>query len=240
MNLTIHLPDKPISDHPPLIRVLWDVFPRGCVPCPMVVNLVDNSMPITMQWQFFIMAIISWMSNAAALFGYKKFACNLKGLGAPNNPRADFINWENTTRTPPAFHKVITMGGAVHAIKSYDETTREYVLESFDGRKPPPLKPEKVYPLRPEKVNIDDYLYTPKTTPWLFYWATIGDNIELADRSYRVRPFPPETAQPVMPFVGDYSNYTEIRIHEALVSEIAANVAIPCPYNPARPLLWAE
>jgi len=239
MNLSIHLPNKPVVVRPRLLRVLWDSFPRGCAPCPMVMNLVDNAMPITKQWQFFVMAINRWMPNPAALFGYKKFACNLKGLGDPDNPRADFINWENTGKTLPSFHKVLTMGGACHEIIRHDEATREYVLWTFDGRFPPPLKLNRPYPETPDEVSLDDYLYNPGTHPWKFYWATIGGIQQQLDGTYGVRPFPPEETQPVMPFVGDYSNYTEVRIHEALVKELPAVEAVPNPYNPSKPLFWS-
>lgn len=54
----------------------------------------------------------------------------------------------------------------------------------FDSRKPPPLKPGKTYPTRVQDVDPDDYVYLPRTHPWMFLTANI------VNRSGEVVQFP--------------------------------------------------
>jgi len=46
-------------------------------------------------------------------------------------------------------------------------------VTTFDGRKPPPLKPGRSYPDRVEDVNIDDYVYNPQLNREMFLVCNI-------------------------------------------------------------------
>lgn len=46
-------------------------------------------------------------------------------------------------------------------------------VTTLDSRVPPPLKEGRSYPSRVEDANIDDYLYSPRTHPWMFMVANI-------------------------------------------------------------------
>lgn len=137
---------------------------------PEVFVLYDYSIPLTQQWQYFCRAANMGMTPAkvAALFGDRKAFCNRMGLGEPSDPRADWLNEENTGREDPKLSKAYTCGGSLLA----GEPEGNYLwVRHFDGNQPPPLKPGKAYPLRVEDIDPDDYVYHPSNAPWMFLVA---------------------------------------------------------------------
>lgn len=151
---------------------------------PQVFTLLEQSVSVTRQWQYFIRAINCNMQieRVSAIFGWFRAFCNKKGLGNPDDPRADYLLSESTTSPNPQFDKVRTCARSVLAgVESQDDL----MVHTLDGRQPPKLKAGRAYPQRVENINLDDYFYSPRTHPWLFFTANNvqpdGDTVPFSD-----------------------------------------------------------
>lgn len=104
----------------------------------------------------------------------------------------------------------------------------------MDGNNPPALKPGKTYPQRIQDINPDDYLYTPRTHPWLFFAANTVSSV-LGGGS-RIFPFPRGVSYP---WKGDGWKYTFMphvargTINYALskLTKLQPGAPIPSPYR---------
>lgn len=136
---------------------------------PAIVNLLAQSMKITREWQF---AIRAWNYNmpvekVSAIFGFEKAFTNGTGFGDPDDKRRNYLLSESLTSTEdPQFDKARTCIRATHT----GLTGGDYLyLDYMDGTAPPELKPGKRQPRTVDEINIEDYLYTPQSHPWMFF-----------------------------------------------------------------------
>jgi hypothetical protein len=108
-------------------------------------------------------------------------------------------------------------------------------VHMFDSRQPPLLKPGRSYPSRVQDVNPDDYLYMPRTHPWMFLTATI------VNRSGEVVQFPRGA---VYPWTGDntsrsflphiyHPGWGPVRYDLGKLWRVPDNQPIPSPYRSA-------
>lgn len=106
-------------------------------------------------------------------------------------------------------------------------------VTTFDSRQPPPLKPGRSYPGRVQDVNPDDYLYSPRTHPWMFLVANI------VNRSGEVVQFPRGA---VYPWTGDNTprsfwfhianpTYGDVTYPLSRLWRVPDNQPVPSPYR---------
>jgi hypothetical protein len=142
---------------------------------PQVFILDDESMKLTQQWQYFIRAINYNMTpqKVAAIFGHFRAFANGTGFGDPNDPRKNYFTGENLDADEfPQLDKIRTCG---RSVLTGTESEDSILVKTLDGNVPPALKPGKVYPTDISRVSIEDYVYTPRTHPWLFF---VANNIQ--------------------------------------------------------------
>lgn len=149
---------------------IYDFSVRPCAAggCPAVMLVRDQSdTEFTKQWQYFLYAINKGMSLAAimSLMGRAKALFNNGGLSEDDDPRQNWLTGKNLTYKPPKMDKLRTFSRNTHA---GTDDGRYLTLITFDGNRPPPLKPGKVYPQTLAQVNPDDYLYGPWNASHLF------------------------------------------------------------------------
>lgn len=139
---------------------------------PQVFVFRDGRVNVTRDWQFFIRAINHNMTiqHVSAIYGHKKAFANGTGFGNEKDPRADYLKGENLTFIDPQFDKVRT---CARSVMTGVIRGTELVVTMMDGNKPPPLKPGRSYPQRVADINVEDYLYTPRTHRHLFFAANI-------------------------------------------------------------------
>ncbi|RPJ76049.1 MAG: hypothetical protein EHM20_08030 [Alphaproteobacteria bacterium] len=158
--------------------------------CPGVVPLRDEAtMRLDKHWQFYLIAINPGMrlEQVSALLGHYRALANGTGFGRPGNPKANYILGKNLDSPLPAFDKDRTF---IRSIHTGTENNGMVLLNSFDGTKPQPLKPGKIYPNAVEQINRNDYLFLPETHRYMF---CIPNNIKaLAGGRYKVFPFDPD------------------------------------------------
>ena len=197
---------------------------------PAVFPMLDKSVLITKQWQFFIRAINFEMSlqHVTALFGYKKAFTNRP----EDDLRADYLNGKNLDCEDLDFDKVRTCALSVMTgIVDGDDL----LVEMMDGSQPPPLKPGFEYPERVEEIDPDIYAFTPKTHRHLFFVANIT-----RFGGKKISPFP--HGKPYPDWTGDERNYTwlpyvapskaRVRYPLSHLVRLPPGAAIPSPYKP--------
>jgi hypothetical protein len=150
------------------IQVLGGV--RGCasIGCPAVMLLQDAPDTIfTDQWMYYLYAINIKMNIAAvqALAGCRKALMNPSGVGDPCS-RRNVLGGGDLDQPYPRLDKLRTFSRNTHACREFDADTLQIL--TMDGNKEPTLKPGRSYPRNTGEVNPDDYLYHPKTHPYLF------------------------------------------------------------------------
>jgi hypothetical protein len=141
---------------------------------PMVFWFSEDQMPITKEWQLFLVAINYEMDirKVSQLLDNGRAFCNGTGFNDSDTERQNHILREGLdARELPKFSKVFTCGGAVVEVKNG-------IVTSFDGNMPPPLKDGLAYPLsRLDAMDPDSYRFTPENEPHLFYSAvTVNDD----------------------------------------------------------------
>ena len=198
---------------------------------PEVFVLLDYSVPVTKQWQFYCRAINPAMAvqHIAALFGDEKAFCNGQGFGNPNNLRANYLLEEDLTFPLPKFGKVYTCGGSVLA----GNVSGSYlIVETLDGNREPPLRPGHKYPQSVDEINPDDYLFLPETHPWLFLVAvnvkSNGTAFPFANGG--VYSWTPDPTRPFS-FLPHVSRY-EVRYPLSKLKKVPLGAPVPSPYYP--------
>ncbi len=176
---------------------------RESAPNPEVFFFAENVTDIGKYWQFYLRAINYNMvlERVSAILRTDRMATNGTGFG-DDEPRQNWLLREDLDAVkPPQWNKVYTTGMARIRMEGNRVLT-------FDGTRPPPLKPGYAQPERVEDARIEMYLHTPYTTPWLFYDChNIG-----SDGSYDPWPnsalYPGDTTPRTwMPFVSDMPVY---------------------------------
>ena len=201
--------------------------------CPAVFTLLEPNLkvPLTRDWQYYIRAINPGMSPArvAAIFGYFRAFCNGTGLGDPDDPRANFLQNEDLLAPFPQFDKDRTCSRSVMT----GTVDGSFLLaQTFDGNIRPPLKPGRTYPAKLADVDLDDYLYAPRTHPWLFFSANI-----VGERG-QVVPFPNGA---VYAWTGDGAPRTflphvsrhQVRYPLSRLRKLTEAEPVPSPYRSA-------
>lgn len=172
IDLQLRLADLREQSLPPVRPPLWFIketaFKGDRVPFPAIVNLLAQPMDITREWQYFIRAINYNMEaeRVSAIYGHQKAFCNGTGLGDPADPRADYVLGESTNEDPPQFDKCRT---CVRSVVTGRKDDYYLWLETLNGNYPPPLKEGRWIDPLFEDWDVDDYLYTPQSHPWLFF-----------------------------------------------------------------------
>lgn len=152
--------------------------------CPQVFVLLDVSMIITRQWQYYIRAINYGMDikRVSAIFGWFRAFANKTGFGQPGTPRKNYFLNEDLDGEDLKFDKIRTCG---RSVLTGTEHADSLLVNMLDGNKPPVLKPGKMYPNDISDVNVEDYVYTPRTHPWFFFVANNiqrdGETVPLSD-----------------------------------------------------------
>jgi len=98
----VHLEDRQLD--------LFEYSIRSCAPCPAVIPLLERSMPLDKQWQFYLLAINPGMTpgQVAAKLDYRLAFTNGTGFGDRSDPRANWMTGENIGAALPQFDKVRT------------------------------------------------------------------------------------------------------------------------------------
>lgn len=136
---------------------------------PEVFRFLSETMEINKQWQYYLIAINPGMQLqhiSALLNSTKAFCNNANGVDAG---RANFILGENLSAALPKFSAVWVCGGSIMTGTVTGGT--HLAVHTMDGNHNPPLKLDRSYPQSIGEINQDDYLFTPKTTPWMFFSA---------------------------------------------------------------------
>ena len=226
--ISIHI--SPKATTPPLWMVKHSAFTGTGVRSnvPAIVNLLAQSMKITLEWQFYIRAINHAMElrHVSAIFEYRKAFCNGTGFGDTSDPRRDHLLNENMDAPLPRFDKIRTCIRAAHT----GEVSGDYLwLETMDGSQPPQLKPGKRQPRTVGEINIEDYAFNPRDHRWLFFAANnIGGtgNVTAWDHGGFYPWFLDGKRQVTwLPLVGTFP----VRIALSLVEEVTE---VPSPYWP--------
>ena len=198
---------------------------RDCAPCPAVFTLHDSRVTVTKEWQFFIRAINPDMPirHVVALFDPHKAFTNR----ASEDRRANHLQGRNLDCPALEFDKVRTCALSVLSGEVVEDMLR---VEMLDGSQPPPLKPGRSQPQSVEEINLDDYLFTPRTHRHLFFAA----NIVRPNR--RVIPFP-RGAQHA--WTNDGNTYTwlphvsrfEVLYPLSKLMQLPPGAPVPVPYK---------
>jgi hypothetical protein len=148
---------------------------------PMVFHFRETVLPISREWQWYLIAINPGMAlNAVAHLLMDGVAfCNNTGLNMPGDPRQNWITNEDLTSSRlPAWSKCFTCGDNLVQII-------DGIITAFDGSKPPPLKPGYTWPMsREQALNPEIYRYMPQSYPHMFFAAhTTGTD-------FHAHPFP--------------------------------------------------
>jgi len=222
-------PTQPLR--PPLWMVKHEAFQGENPPCPAVVNLLAQPMWITKDWQFYLRAINYGMTlqKVSAILGHFRAFANGTGFGDPSDPRRDWLLDEAEGWDDPQFDKVRT---CIRSVVTGHPMINYLVLTMLDGTLPPPIKQGRIYPETVAEIDIDDYLYSPRTHRWLFCAA----NIITADG--RVVPFDDDGG--VYDWMGDGRPYVFVphvsRFGVAVpifkLMPLAPDAPIPSPYYP--------
>jgi hypothetical protein len=167
ISITFGVNTPPISIPSATHRVLRDIeyrTVRASAPNPEVFFFAENVTDITRYWQFYLRAVNFNMvlERVSAILLNNRMVTNGTGFG-DDEPRQNWILREDLTALKlPQWNKVYTSGDARIRMEGNRVLT-------FDGTRPPPLKPGYAQPERVEDARIEMYLHTPYTTPWLFY-----------------------------------------------------------------------
>lgn len=229
-------------ERPPLWFHLEDVESRAfggrlrsCAAegCPAVFTLLEPPLKVrlTRDWMFYIRAINNTMrlEHVSAIFG------NTKAF--TNHPRAarfaDYLLGEDLNQADNFFDKDRTCSRSVLTGRVEGNYL---VLSTFDGNKPPPLKPGRRYPQRVADIHIDDYLYNPRDHRWLFFAAN-NVKVKAGDTS-SISPF---DHGGIYDWTGDGRMYTwlphvtrhTIYYPVSRLRKLRADEPIPSPYRSA-------
>lgn len=157
---------------------------NGC-PAVWVLNEPRLKTKITKYWQIYLCAINPGIrpKQVMAELGCTRALANKTGFGC-STPRRNYITGENKDAADPLFDKDRTMSRSMLVSADgieYDENftflgkpKRGYViLKTFDGDRPPPMKPGKRQPETLAEARFDDYLYNPRDDWELFFALNI-------------------------------------------------------------------
>jgi hypothetical protein len=202
---------------------------RSCAPCPAVMVLKDDPHVVfSEQWQYYLLAINPGMTreNVMLLLDYRLAFANRTGLTNPNDPRADYITGKHLDKAPPQLDKVRTCSRNVLTGTIVGDKLKATM---FDSRQPPPLKPGRMYPTKVIDVNPDNYLYLPRTHPWMFLTANIvnqsGDVVQFPRGA--VYSWAGMTPRSFMPHISNPS-YGDVLVP---LSRLVRVTAVPSPYR---------
>jgi hypothetical protein len=133
---------------------------------PEVYPLLDYSVIITEQWQYYLIAMNGGMAlqHISAALGKNKAFTNTTAF--PGS--ANYILGEDLVAEPPRFGKVYTCGGSLLSGRIENDML---TVVTMNGNTDPLLKPGRVYPTRISEINIDNYLFNPREHPWMFVTA---------------------------------------------------------------------
>ena len=163
---------------------------RDCVDrlggCPQVFILKDESFRLTQQWQYYVRAINYKMDpkRVAMIFDWlRAFSNGNAGFNKPGNPLKNYFT--NEDLDAPEFPKLDKIRTCARSVMTGLESADDLLVTTLDGNDMPALKPGRVYPTSIDRVSIDDYVYTPRTHPWLFFVANNiqrdGDTVPFSD-----------------------------------------------------------
>lgn len=220
-------PDPDPIQHPDLweLTVGQDYNP----PTPAVVILKsDPHAFFDKQWQFFVRAINMGKSlhHVTALYGDNLAFFNRTGFPGKRN----YLTGEGVGKPDPNADKVRSCLRNVVTGTQYGSNVD---ILTFDSRKPPPLKYGCAYPDRVEDIDLNDYLVTPQTAPWMFVVANIiNDHGDLV-------PFPNGAIYPwtkdnlpysFLPLISNHG-YGPVIYPASKMRRLAPDEPIPSPYR---------
>lgn len=139
----------------------------GC-PAVFVLNEPRLKVQMDMHWQFYLRAINYKMSleNVFLILDDALAFANNSGFDNLDNPgKKDFFFGRTNYPEYPRLEKDRTCSRNV--LTGVEEGSLLKVV-TFDGNKPPPMKPGKIRPQRLQDVRLEDYLYNPREHPWMF------------------------------------------------------------------------
>jgi len=139
--------------------------------CPQVYTLKESPVEMTKEWQMFLVAINYGMElrHISAILHTKRAFANGAGVNDVAHPRKNWIRREDLDSPElPRLDKVRTCAFSVLTGVTRGDFL---VVHTLNGDNPPHLKPGRRHPARAEEADLDDYVYTPFTHPWLFYVA---------------------------------------------------------------------
>jgi hypothetical protein len=157
------------------LQVLGRVRDEASDGCPAVYILRDS--PDTIfndQWQLYLYAMNKGMTKNAVsqTMGDNKALMNGTGTGSGSEPRRCIITGEDMNSPEfPRLDKFRVYALNTHACKQYD--SGKFQVLTMNGNINPPMKVGRVRPTSIAEIDngrttIDDYLYTPRTHPYLF------------------------------------------------------------------------
>lgn len=207
---------------------------RSCAPCPAVWVLKDDPhVQMSEQWQYYLRAINYNMTleNAFLLLDDHLAFANNTGFRNLDNPsKKDYFFKRTNYAQLPSLDKVRTCSRNVLT----GEVQGDYLnVMLFDSRRNPPLKPGRSYPSKVEDANLDDYLYSPQTHPWMFIVANI------VNRAGEVVQFPrgavyswtnDNTPRSFMPHIYN-PDFGPVRYELDKLVSVPDNAPVPSPYR---------
>ena len=209
---------------------------RSCAPCPAVWVLQDDPHTfLSRQWQYYIRAINHNMTLENVYLLEDDHLAFTNHTGYPNlddpGDRADYFFNRNLGGKNVQMDKVRTTS---RSVLTGVEDGNYLLVQTFDSRSLPPLKPGRSYPQDISEVDPTAYAIMPETHPWMFLVANIVNRREEVVQFPRGATYPwfegGRTPVSFMPLISNHA-YGPVRYPLSRLAKLPLGSPVPSPYR---------